>query len=128
CQLVEERVVDNEAIFIDGIKSDANVNKFTFVWKKAVKDYSKRLMEHYNKIDDELLEQESIAEIKRESPDELSLSELDVIDEKLDEKVNDYNNKIEECEIGSERKKIRSERKFPKQALKRIKDFIDRKK
>src|SRR5699024_12336878 len=58
----------------------------------------------------------------------LSLSELEVIAEKLDEKVNDYNNKIEECEIGSERKKIRSERKFPKQALKRIKDFIDRKK
>ncbi|BAM46966.1 hypothetical protein [Amphibacillus xylanus] len=42
--------------------------------------------------------------------------------------MNDYNKKIEECELGSERKSIRSERKFPKQALKRIKDFIDRKK
>src|SRR5699024_4816375 len=96
--------------------------------KKAVKNYSKRLIENSNKIYDELLEKEIIPEIKRESPDELSLSELEVIAEKLDEKVNDYNNKIEECEIGSERKKIRSERKFPKQALKRIKDFIDRKK
>src|SRR5699024_4704926 len=113
CQLVEEKIIDNEAIFIDGTNIEANANKFTFVWKKAVKNYSKS-----NKIYDELLEKEIIPEIKRESPDELSLSELEVIAEKLDEKVNDYNNKIEECEIGSERKKIRSERKFPKQALK----------
>ena len=128
CQLVEEKIIDHDAIFIDGTKIEANANKFTFVWKKAVKNYSKRLIENSNKIYDELLEKEIIPEIKRESPDELSLSELEVIAEKLDEKVNDYNNKIEECEIGSERKKIRSERKFPKQALKRIKDFIDRKK
>src|SRR5690625_1837264 len=128
CQLVEEKIIDNEAIFIDGTKIEANANKFTFVWKKAVKNYSKRLIENSNKIYDELLEKEIIPEIKRESPDELSLSELEVIAEKLDEKVNNYNNKIEECEIGSERKKIRSERKFPKQAMKRIKDFIDRKK
>src|SRR5699024_4230974 len=128
CQLVEEKIIDNEAIFIDGTKIEANANKFTFVWKKAVKNYSKRLIENSNKIYDELLEKEIIPEIKRESPDELSLNELEVIAEKVDEKVNDYNNKIEEYEIGSERKKIRSERKFPKQALKRIKDFIDRKK
>src|SRR5699024_5125386 len=37
-------------------------------------------------------------------------------------------NKIEEWGIRSQRKKIRSERKFPKRALKRIKDFIDRNK
>src|SRR5690625_5987586 len=66
--------------------------------------------------------------IKSESPDELYITEIEEIAEKLDEKVNDYNKKIEECELGSERKRIRSERKFPKQALKRIKDFIDRKK
>src|SRR5699024_6175609 len=134
CQLVEEKIIDNEAIFIDGKKIEANANKFTFVWKKAVKNYSKRLIENSNKIYDELLEKEIIPEIKRESPDELSLSELEVIAEKLDEKVNDYNNKIEECEIGSECKienehtKIREEKKYPKKAVKRIKDYIDRKK
>src|SRR5690606_41518636 len=37
------------------------------------------------------------------------------------------NQKIEECEIGSKRKKIRSKRKYPKQALKKFKDFIKRK-
>ncbi|BAM48387.1 IS1182 family transposase [Amphibacillus xylanus] len=128
CQLVEEKIIDHDAIFIDGTKIEANANKFTFVWKKAVKNYSEKLIENSNKIYDELLEKEIIPEIKRESPDELSITELEEIAERLEETVNDYNKKIEECELGSERKRIRSERKFPKQALKRIKDFIDRKK
>jgi len=37
CQLVEEKLIDQEAIFIDGTKIEANTNKFTFVWKKSVK-------------------------------------------------------------------------------------------
>jgi len=31
CQLVEEKLIDQEAIFIDGTKIEANANKFTFV-------------------------------------------------------------------------------------------------
>ena len=31
CQLVEAKQIDNEAIFIDGTKIEANANKFTFV-------------------------------------------------------------------------------------------------
>ncbi|MFP7202959.1 transposase, partial [Lysinibacillus halotolerans] len=34
CQLIEEKLIDQEAIFIDGTKIEANANKFTFVWKK----------------------------------------------------------------------------------------------
>src|SRR5690625_4482464 len=128
CQLVEEKIIDNEAIFIDGTKIEANANKFTFVWKKAVENYSEKLIENSNKMYDELLEKEIIPEIKRESPDELSISELEEIAGKLEETVNEYNKEIEECELGSERKKIRSKRKFPKQMLKRCKDFIKRKK
>jgi len=36
CQLVEERLIDQETIFIDGTKIEANVKKFMFVWKKSV--------------------------------------------------------------------------------------------
>jgi len=128
CQLIEEKIIDNEAIFIDGTKIEANANKFTFVWKKSIQNYSNQLIENSNKMYDELLEKEIIPEIERESPDELSIDELEKVAGKLDEKVNEYNKKIENCEVGSERKKIRSERKYPKQALKRFKDFIKRKK
>ena len=34
CQLVEAQLIDDEAIFIDGTKIEANANKFTFVWRK----------------------------------------------------------------------------------------------
>ena len=126
-QLVKEKVIDNEAIFIDGTKIEANANKFTFVWKKSIKKFSDKLIENSNKMYDELLEKEIIPAIERENSEELSVHEMEEIVEKLDEKVNEYNQKIEECEIGSERKKIRSERKYPKQALKKFKDFIKRK-
>jgi len=35
CRLVSEEIIDQEAIFIDGTKIEANANKFTFVWKKS---------------------------------------------------------------------------------------------
>jgi transposase len=38
--------ISGEAIFIDGAKVEANANKYTFVWKKAVKSI---LLESYNK-------------------------------------------------------------------------------
>ena len=40
CQLVQEKIIDQEAIFIDGTKIEANANKFTFVWKKSVEKIS----------------------------------------------------------------------------------------
>ncbi len=33
CQLVQEKQIDEKAIFIDGTKLEANANKFTFVWR-----------------------------------------------------------------------------------------------
>jgi transposase len=125
--LVKEKIIDNEAIFIDGTKIEANANKFTFVWKKSIKNFSDKLIENSNKMYDELLQKEIIPAIEQENSEELSINELEDIVEKLDEKVNEYNQKIEECEIGSERKKIRSKRKYPKQALKKFKEFIKRK-
>jgi len=40
CQLVQEEQIDEEAIFIDGTKIEANANKFKFVWRKAIEKYS----------------------------------------------------------------------------------------
>ncbi|MCG5105424.1 IS5/IS1182 family transposase, partial [Oceanobacillus sp. APA_J-5(13-2)] len=41
--------------------------------------------------------------------------------------IEEYDDKIEACEVGSERKKIRSERKFPKQVRKQFVNFVTRK-
>ncbi|WP_085505849.1 IS1182 family transposase [Thalassobacillus devorans] len=126
-RLVQEDIIDAEAIFIDGTKIEANANKFTFVWRKAVENYSDKLIEKSNRMYEELVEKEIIPEIERENPEELSVDELSDIAETLDEKVEDLNRKIEESEDTSERKQIRSERKEPNQARKQFRDFAARK-
>jgi len=56
CQLVKEKLIDEEVIFIDGTKIEANANKFTFVWRQAIEKYSANLVEKSNQMYDELLE------------------------------------------------------------------------
>lgn len=127
CQLIEEKLIDQEAIFIDGTKVEANANKFTFVWKKSVVKYHQSLVEKSNQLYEELLEKEIMPEIERESENELSPEELAQMVRKVDEVVSDYDKKIEESPDANGRIALRSERKFPKQARKKLIDFIVRK-
>ncbi|MGD7046574.1 IS5/IS1182 family transposase, partial [Jeotgalibacillus proteolyticus] len=82
-------------IFIDGTKIEANANKFTFVWRKSVEKYSASLVEKSEKLYDELVNQQIIPEIKRESPEELSTEELVEVVEKLEETVETFTQEIE---------------------------------
>jgi transposase len=127
CQLVEEKLIDQEAIFIDGTKIEANANKFTFVWKKSIEKYHQGLIEKSNELYNELLEKEIIPEIERESEEQLSLEELAQMVKKVDDVVTGYDKKIEESSDVEERKALRSIRKFPKQARKQLVDYIVRK-
>ncbi len=127
CQLVKEKIIEQEAIFIDGTKIEANANKFTFVWKKSIDKYHKGLVEKSNQLYDELLEKEIMPEIERESDEELTLEELAQLVQKVDDVISDLDQKIEETPDVQERKSLRNERKFPKQARKRLLDFIVRK-
>lgn len=127
CQLVQKKLIDEEAIFIDGTKIEANANKFTFVWRKSVEKYSASLIEKSNKMYNELLEKNIIPKIEQESPEVLTTNELLSIAKKLDENVEQVNHKIEASKDGSERKELRSARKEPKQISKQFKDFASRK-
>ena len=127
CQLVQEKLIDQEAIFIDGTKVEANANKFTFVWKKSVETYHENLVEKSNQLYKELLENQIIPEIKRETEEQLSMEELTQIAENLEEVVEEYTQKIDHSVDVNERKQLRSERKSPKQMVKQIYDWIARK-
>lgn len=127
CQLIEEKLIDHEAIFIDGTKIEANANKFTFVWKKSVERHHSNLVEKSNQLYNELLKNEIIPEIELENEEQLSIEELTQIAQKLDEVVDDYTNKIDGSDDVIERKRLRSERKTPKQMVKQIYDWIMRK-
>ena len=127
CQLVTEEQIDEEAIFIDGTKIEANANKFTFVWRKSVEKYSANLVEKSNQMYEALLEKEIIPEIERESSDELTVEELAKVTERLDETVQKYDRQIETSDDVSERKQMRTMRKEPKQYRKQFRDFLTRK-
>jgi hypothetical protein len=127
CRLVEDNLIDQEAIFIDGTKIEANANKFTFVWKKSVERHHSNLVEKSNQLYNELLRNEIIPEIERENEEQLSMQERTEIAQKLEEVVDDYTNKIEGSDDVSERKRLRSERKTPKQMVKQIDDWMTRK-
>src|SRR5690625_2829033 len=93
-KLVQEKEIDNEAIFIDGTKIEANANKFTFVWRKSIERYSSNLIKKSNTMYDELLKDEIIPAIHRKNEEELTLSEIEKVVEKLDEKIVDYPKRI----------------------------------
>ncbi len=127
CQLVKEKLIDEEAIFIDGTKIEANANKFTFVWRKSIEKYNTDLIEKSKRMYDELLEKEVIPAIERENMEELSTQELENIAKKLEKTIEEYDQKIEKSEDVKQRKELRSKRKAPKQYLKQFKDYAARK-
>src|SRR5690554_4884462 len=126
-KLVQEKQIDEEAIFIDGTKIEANANKFTFVWRKSTEKYSSNLIEKSNLMYDELLEKEIIPAIERENEEELTVKEIETIVEKLDDTIDMYTQKIDESDEVSKRKQLRRERKEPKKYRKQFADFLVRK-
>ena len=126
-QLVEEKLIQEEAIFIDGTKIEANANKFSFVWRRSVERYQSSLIEKSNELYEDLLRKEIIPEIERESSEELSTEELETMAGKVNEVVVDYTNQIETSEDVEKRKRLRSQRKYPKQVYKKLQDMISRK-
>lgn len=127
CQLVEEKLIEEDAIFIDGTKIEANANKFTFVWRKSTEKYDAQLVGKSNQRYEELLHKEIIPSIEREDPDSLTVGEMTQVAERLDDKVQEYDQKINASEDITERKQLRTERKESKLYHKQFKDFATRK-
>ncbi|MEL5989627.1 transposase, partial [Kurthia gibsonii] len=127
CRLIEEKCIDQQAIFIDGTKIEANANKFTFVWKKSVENYQASMIEKSNALYEQLVEERILPAIQKEQDDALSSEELEQVASTLEEVIDDYTEKLEASSDSTERKQLRAARKTPKQYLKQVKDWIVRK-
>ena len=75
-QCLEQSLIDDKSLFIDGAKFEANANKYTFVWKRSIQNYEIK-MKNYNweylksKINQRLSEPEtkkSTVKSKRTNP------------------------------------------------------------
>lgn len=75
----------------------------------------------------ELLENEIIPQMERESDEQLSFGELTQMVQKVEEIVTKYDKQMEASSDVTERKALRSERKYPKQVRKQFIDFVLRK-
>lgn len=95
--------------------------------KKSIEKYNKSLIEKSNQLYNELLEKEIIPEMERENEGELSVEELAQMVQQVDEVITEYDQKIEASPDATERKALRSERKYPKRVYKQLIDLILRK-
>ena len=124
--LQEEGLIRENAIFIDGTKIEADANKYTFVWKKAVKKFHAKLKANAVQLYEELVQTEVRLAITEE---EAQTSQgLELIAEQTEKEIQKLNEEIEkELKIipgGSKQKKKR--RNLKKYLHKLRKDFIPR--
>lgn len=126
-QLLEEQLITEDVIYIDGTKIEANANKYTFQWLANTKRFSQSVIEKSTALYEQLVSEEIIPEIKRESGHELTSEELNQIETHLGHKNDALTSEIETTQDVETRKNLRKERSNVRQSKKAIQDFKDRK-
>ncbi len=110
--------INTEEYFVDGTKIEANANKYTFVWKKAVEKYRTKLQEQVHELMkdiDELNEEEDkLYPDKEMEPEEITPEELEEFSKRLSDKLNE----------GLEKQKTKEEKKNEQKIKKILKKLI----
>ncbi|EYL47896.1 hypothetical protein V675_01334 [Staphylococcus aureus F76253] len=88
-QCLKQNLIDNNSIFIDGTKVEANANRYTFVWKKSIQNHESKLNENSKTLYRDLVEEKIIPEIKEDGDSDLTIEEIDLIGSHLDKEIED---------------------------------------
>lgn len=126
-RLKKEKLIEGKALFIDGTKLEANANKYTFVWKKAVDRYYPMLKEkeyeYYTNEIAPLIEQE----IKQETDDHFTKQEIIELNDLLQDELNLVEKEITESPEKEQARLLKRKRRLLKKHRNRLnKDFIPR--
>ncbi|RKJ56093.1 IS1182 family transposase, partial [Butyricicoccus sp. 1XD8-22] len=121
-QLVEQGLLDLEHIFVDGTKIEANANKYSFVWGKAIDNYDQKLRDKIKAL---------IKEVRDVTTQELL---EDKIEEQLAKTVEQLTEEVQELEVQyeqardkEERKRLKKEKSKRKKQIKTIEtDYLPR--
>lgn len=124
--LTDHGLIQNDAVFIDGTKVEADANKYSFTWRRAIEKYHAKLREKTANIYDELVEKQVIKEMKPEIVE--SIDGMELMAEQVEKEVANLNEAInKEPKIikgGSVRKR---RRRFLKKIRRQLrKDLIPR--
>ena len=125
--LKEHHYVDEEAIFIDGTKLEADANRYSFVWRKSIEKHDAKLNKEVVALYDELVKNEIHCALQE---DELQSSVgIEAMIQKTKEKLEQLNDEISEepksIPGGSPNKR---KRRWVKKYLRKLsKDYLPRK-
>ena len=126
-QCLKQNLIDDQSIFIDGTKVEANANRYTFVWKKKIHNYESKMNEDSKAYYHELVTNQIIPKIKEDNDNELSIEEINLIGTHLGQEIEDLNHQIEDEKDTHSRKEIRKKRNQIKQYKKKFDDYSERK-
>ena len=121
-QLVEQEFVDLEYMFIDGTKIEANANKYSFVWGKALANHDQKLREKIQSL---------IRDVRAVTTEELREDNLEEqltkTVEQLTEEVQSLESRYEQASDKEERKQLRMEKSKRQKHIKTIEtDYLPR--
>jgi transposase len=89
--LVAEGLLNIKELYVDGTKIEANANRYTFVWGKAIKTSRERIKKQLNELW-QYAQKITTQEIADMDPDDPSGSDFDTIDaEKVEQTVRNIN-------------------------------------
>lgn len=64
--LADNGMIEDQALFIDGTKIEADANKYSFTWKRAVEKFHPILKDKITRLYEELIEDQVIKEMEKE--------------------------------------------------------------
>lgn len=124
--LEDEGLIRESAVFIDGTKIEADANKYTFVWRKAVEKYHAKLKEQAVALYDELVNKEVA---KAMAEEEVQTSQgLETLAQETEKEIEALTEKIDkEPKVIPGGSKNKVKRRGLKKILHKLqKDFIPR--
>ena len=124
--LEDEGLIRENAVFIDGTKIEADANRYTFVWRKAIEKYDAKLREDESALYEELINKEVV---KAMAEEEAQTSQgLEILAQETEKEVEKLTEKIdrEPKAIPGGSKNKAKRRELKKIAHKLRKDFIPR--
>ena len=90
--LTDHGLIQNDAVFIDGTKVEADANKYSFTWRRAIEKYHAKLREKTANRYDELVEKQVIKEMKPEIIE--SIDGMELMAEEVEKEVANLNEAI----------------------------------
>jgi hypothetical protein len=91
--LEDEGLIRESAVFIDGTKIEADANKYTFVWKKAVEKYHAKLKEDVSALYDELINKEVVKVMAEEEAQTSQV--LEILAQETEKEIEKISEEIE---------------------------------